>query len=263
MNASKIPIGNFFDKVTVGCIERVYIRNARLFSQALRERVLPNFSTLEVEAKQLGEDLYVNSQNEYEADSAFEISADWFVSMSRIKQSMLNLHAVGLRHLFEQQIYDLTYVARIDEPFKRKSDNPKDKRPQREKVKLRYADFEYDKKLLRETGHIDIETLAGWDELEELRRLCNAIKHAEGSSMAELRKNYPDLLNSPSLLHEIFPEISDLFASNTCNRAIRNSLVGDEIFVKDQDIDRYTAAIEDFWCSFVRLINDGLSMDKV
>jgi hypothetical protein len=249
------PVTNYLDKVTANIITRVYIRDIQLFSQSLPERVLPNFNTLEVEAEQLGETLYKNSQNQYDAEAAYEKSRAWFYSMSKIRQSLINLYSVGLRHLFEQQIYDLTYVARIDQPFQRNSANNKDKRSITEKEKLRYADFEHDKKLLKEIGGLDIETLAGWTEITELMCVSNAIKHAEGRSMAEQRNNYPGLLKYSDPSHDIDPEISALLAPRKNNRAIKNPLAGDDIYLKEQDIKRYADAIERFWLDFVIHIN--------
>jgi len=125
---------------------------------------------------------------------------------------------------------------------------------------LRYADFVHDKKLLKEIGGLVIETLAGWTEITELICVSNAIKHAEGRSMAKLRKNYPGLLKSSDSLHDIDPEISALLASRKNNRVIRNPLAGDDIYLKEQDIKRYADAIERFWLDFVVHINKKLEL---
>lgn len=244
-----------FDKVTAECIDGIYIRDIKLFSQSLSERVLPSFENIEEEAKQLNEDLYNNALTQHDLDVAFEKSADWFISMSKIRQSLINLHAVGLRHLFEQQVYDLTYIVRVDEPFKRNSDNKKDKRSVEEKEKLRYADLEFDKKLLKENGGIDLETLAGWDAIKELICVSNVVKHAEGKSMADLRNNYPGLLNNPSYSNDDDFEIKGLLGNRNIKRAIRNPLAGEEIYIKEQDIERYANAIENFWRDLIRCVN--------
>lgn len=261
MKESENPVVNYLDQVTADVISEVYIRDVRLFSQSLRDRILPNFCNLEVEVEQFGETLYKNSLNQYEAETAFEKSAEWLESMLKVRQSVINLHSVGLRHLFEQQVYDLTYVARIDQPFQRNSANKKrDDRSIEEKEKLRYADFKYDKKLLKEICGLDIETLVGWVEITELIYISDAIKHAEGRSMAKLRKNYPGLLKSSDSLHDIDPEISVLLAPRKNNRVIRNLLAGDEICLKEQDIKRYADAIESFWLDFVSHINKKLEL---
>lgn len=243
-----------FDRVTSEYIDDIYIRDIRLFSLSLPERVLPSFQNIEEEAKELEEDCCSNAHNEYEMDVAYVRSLDWSLSMSKIRQSLINLHAVGLRHLFEQQVYDLTYIVRVDEPFKRNSDNKKDKRSIEEKEKLRYADLEFDKILLKENGGIDLETLDEWDTIKELICVSNVVKHAEGKSMAELRNNYPDLLNNPTILNDDL-KIRDLLVNRGIKRAIRNPLAGDEIYIKEQDIQRYANAIENFWRDLIRSIN--------
>lgn len=251
----------YFDKVTAGYIDGIYIRDIKLFSQSLSERVLPNFKNIEEEANKLAEDWYSNAQNEYEMDVAFEKSADWFVSMTKVRQSLINLHAVGLRHLFEQQIYGLSYVVRVDEPCKRNSENKKDKRSIEEKEKLRYADLEFEKKLLKENDGVDLETLDGWDEVRELICVSNAIKHAEGRSMADLRNNYPGLLKDTSFLSDNDCEIRDLLTNRKIKRAIRNPLAGEEIYIKEQDIERYANAIENVWRDLIRCINIRLGYE--
>lgn len=248
-----------FDRVTAEYIDGTYIRNIKLFSQSLSERVLPNFEDIEEEAKQLGEGWYNSAHNEFEMDVAFEKSADWFVSMSKVRQSLINLHAVGLRHLFEQQIYDLTYIARVDEPFNRryKKENHRDKRTEEEKKALRHADLAFEIELLKENGGIDLKTLAGWDEVKELICVSNAVKHAEGSSVVKLRKNYPSLLKDSSLLSDNDCEIHKLLANRRIKRAIRNPLAGEEIYVTERDIERYANAIESVWRDLIRCIRLG------
>jgi hypothetical protein len=190
-----------FDKVTAEYIDGIYIRDITLFSQSLSERVLPNFKNIEEEANKLAEDWYSNAHNEYEKDVAFEKSADWFVSISKIRQSLISLHAVGLRHLFEQQIYDLTYIVRVDEPFNRKfnKENRRDKRSEEKKKTLRHANLAFEIELLKESGGIDLKVLDGWGDVNELIYVSDAVKHAEGRSVDKLRDNYPSLLKDTSL----------------------------------------------------------------
>ena len=46
------------------------------------------------------------------------------------------------------------------------------------------------------TVGISIEEFRSWNDLEELRLVCNAVKHAEGGSAKALEKIRPDLFSN-------------------------------------------------------------------
>jgi hypothetical protein len=238
-------------------VNGVFIKDIRNFVQTLSERILPSFNNLESEAE-----LY--KEKEYErlcyhscdeegvlAELAFENSADWFASMSKIKQSLINLHSVGLNHLFEQQLYDLSYAGHFDSVGQRNTGNKKDKRNIEDKKKLRYASYEYDKKLLLDVGNINIEILDGWNEITKLRTICNTIKHAEGHSSSKLRKQYHDLFICPDILYK---DIALRNINHPNHSAITTPMSGEGIYLTENHILAYGDAIELFWKSFIRWV---------
>ena len=159
--------------------------------------------------------------------------------MLKIRQSVINLHAVGLSHLFEQQIYRLTSILEFGRRDR--------------------ADFKKDKNLLKTNGKIDIENLMGWQAIKELKLLCNAVKHAEGCSTTELRTLNPTLFEPPpdidEHIQELRTDINNLIGSGSQNylpEPIKNPLAGEDIYVKEEDIKKYADAIKEFWNDFIR-----------
>ena len=136
------------------------------------------------------------------------------------RQGLINLLAVGVHHLFEQQ---LSLVVRKELFLDRESLKMSKVTPQ-----------------LREAG-IDLTALSGWQILKELRHVANAVKHAEGYSAEKLRKRWPSLGVPLGLEHEPFATgIKPLFLP----------LFGDGLYIRREDLERYFGAAENFWRSF-------------
>lgn len=201
-----------------------FILPVRYFGKTLSERILPAFNDLEAEAE--------NSYQQYLLECASDDSGyDWdeteYTYVRDVRQSVINLYAVGLRHLYEQQFSYL--VMRLLNDYQRK------------------ADYKKDKKVLIDTGEIDIERFRSWKKIEELGYVCNAVKHAEGRGSEELKNSRLDLFEHPSALN--LPDDSSkrlLKASK-----VRHPLAGENIYLQEIDIQKYTLAIEDFWREFL------------
>jgi hypothetical protein len=255
MNINATETNGFigFQDAIVRYINSCYIPYVQSFAQALPERILLNFGELLDEAEAIRESEWkeLNSKS-YDEETISELAMDksvsWLNNMQSVKQSLINLHAVGLSHIFEQQLYDLSIASWFDSPNNRITKNEKDRRSTEEKKKLRYADFQFDKKILLEYGKIDIELLSGWDTIKELRDVCNVIKHAEGRSGDKLKKSRPVLFENPALNQ--LPKIT--FDSKRA--IVRQPLSGDSIFLKEDDIKKYAVAIETFWNNFNRWV---------
>jgi len=245
MNINATETNGFigFQDVTVRYIDSYYIPYVQSFAQALPERILLNFGELSDEAETICEKEWqkLNSSSydeETRSELAMDKSVSWLNNMQSVKQSLINLHAVGLSHIFEQQLYDIRITSQFD------SSNKKDNRSAEENKKLRHANFKVDKDILFEHGKIDITSLSGWETITELRDVCNVIKHAEGRSGDKLKESHPDLFEDPALSQ--FPKIS--FGSKKV--IVRQPLSGDSIFLKEDDIQKYAIAIEKFWNNF-------------
>lgn len=206
-NVNKDVINAFFPQIN-------------FFREVVVERLLPAFADLEVEAEEKGQ----QSTTEHE----YENVIDWFIGISQVKQSMINLYAVGLRHLFEQQFYYLANTIHRD--WERK------------------ADFNKDKSVVIDASGINIESFDSWRILKELGLVCNAVKHAEGHSVKNLVKIRPDLLEDPMLLD--MPNIN--FSGQRL--AVQMPLSGEGIYIQEKDIEEYMNAVEGFWREFVEIL---------
>ena len=145
-----------------------FVRQIDLFHKCGKERLLPAFASIEAEAEKESASIwseYMSQPGDDEGDpsGAAEHAMDAGVavlsSLSDLRQTVTNLLAVGLRHLFEQQKAEVEARA----------------------------------------GTIDWPSLHNWGKVEELRIVANVVKHGEGRSASELRKIRPELFVDPTL----------------------------------------------------------------
>ena len=207
-------------------VKHLYVSSFRYFAAALSQRLLPPFSNLEAEAEQFAENEYarlgtVPSLQESDAADVADLANDnavtWYISMAAVRQSVINLHAVGLRHLFEQQVFDLV----LHVPLRAAAT----------------ADIIKDLQALRDNG-IHANEFESWQTLEELRLVCNVVKHAEGGAATRLRAIRPDLFVNPSVANLPFL---------TRPGSVFQPLAGEDIYVREADIERYADAVKSFW----------------
>ena len=113
------------------------------------------------------------------AEWSTEYGIQYYETMLGVRQGVLNLLAVGLHHLFEQQqlFFLRRELARDDEGT------------------LRVAELE---RRLAERG-IDCRSFRCAVKLYELRKAANAIKHGAGPAAKELAALRPDLFKHPAL----------------------------------------------------------------
>lgn len=207
-------------------IQEIYVPEVQYFCKVLSERLLPPLSNLSDEAKNFAHlefqrlsslPFFCESDGGELAELANDTAVSWYSSMVAVRQSVINLHTVGLRHLFEQQLYNLV----LHVPLTSRTS----------------ADYVKDLKTLSENG-IDHQSFISWSTLEELRHVCNAVKHAEGSSSRQLRTLRPDLFIDPKMVSfSQFDRISP----------VTQPLAGEDIYLQEADIDKFMKAIELFW----------------
>lgn len=218
-----------------------YPRAAELFVKALRERVLPQFADLDGEAERF-------AQAEYErlgqlpssgdelfdmgdlAEQANDSAIAWYQTMCGVRQSLVNLHAVGLRHLFEQQLYDFVKHARLSERAE--------------------ANLKEDCKAVESLG-CKLSGFSSWPKLEELRLLSNSIKHAEGRSSVQLKEIRPELF--------VDPLVACLPIVGGPGPTIQ-PLAGEDVYLQEEHLEEYCSAIRDFWISVGEVIDEKSSM---
>lgn len=151
------------------------------------------------------------------AEAADDKGLVYYETMTGLRQSVLNLFAVGLFHLIEQELADLCR----DGAFT--VDPPKDTKI--EPVADWYATH----------FALDLRSLPSWSTVDELRLVANATKHAEGSAARQLRERRPELLHNP-VLRETNPELTP------AEWPIFRPLAGEDLYVTPEILQQYTEA---------------------
>lgn len=216
-----------------GHIRALFIPQIDRYAAVLTERVLPTFHNIDAEAGKLENETYERllSRSSSEdpdiaslAETATGEAADFLLMMWRMKQAQINLHTVGLYHLFEQQILELHRRWLL--PLGGSNINAK-------------IEIEDTKAELLKDG-IDIEKFTAWAMVEELRLVANCAKHAEGSACKQLRTRRPDLLSHPSRRVDGLPWPDP-------DRVVLNPLGGENLYVDRRDFEEYVASLKSFW----------------
>ncbi|WP_133406526.1 hypothetical protein [Parashewanella tropica] len=220
----------FWDRIFV----RNYIPQYEILETTLKARLLPTFADIEREAEEksesewerLGNEIYPDYiDSSHIAEWAEETGINHFMNMSSMRQALINMFAMTLYHVFEQHLMEF----HRKEILHIKKANDK-----------KYFKQKLLKKSLKEAG-VDIESFNSWAAIEELRLLANSIKHAEGDSSDDLqninkRLFYPDSTTA-SMLSSFSNSKSQVF----------NPLSGEDIYVQESDIEKYSLALKAFW----------------
>jgi len=200
----------------VGRVQRFALPYVAAYGQCFLRDVMPAFTNLEKRAEEVVEAEFQRlcSEPAYDdwdgdvaslAEAANDKGQAFYDTMAGMRQAALNLFAVGLFHLLEQQ---LAYLCR-DGAF---TVPP----PGDSKLCEVVAWFR---------GHfnLDLRTLAAWSSIDELRLVANATKHAEGRSARQLREHRPELFISPFIV-EKYPD-----AIERASWPIHLPLAGDDL----------------------------------
>ncbi len=209
-----------------------FVRPVLDFSNCIFDDILPAFGKLDERAQKMASDYYnrVGSEpvGEYQdldmadvADEAHGISLRWYETMVTVRQTMRNLLATGLFHLTEQQLAESCrdVDSDIEPPI----------------TKLGEIEKWYGKNF-----HLELKSLPSWTTLDELRRVANAVKHAEGSSTRQLKETRPELFTNPDYT-EIYKEYEQEGVSPPMSEALA-PLTGQDFFVSEKLLGTYAKA---------------------
>ncbi len=133
--------------------------------------------------------------------------------MVSLRQSMRNLLEAGLFHLAEQQMakfcQDVGFLL---------------KPPQNTNL-MEIANW------FRDSIGLEIDKLASWATMNELRLVANTVKHAEGDSSRKLFALREDLFSNPDY-REIYQEYRE-YGVNAARERVSAPLAGEDLFVND------------------------------
>ncbi len=226
-------------------IRNQFIKQIELLNESIQNRLIPTFDNIETEAEELSEKEWnrlcflcysPDIDSEDLAEKAQEAGIDYYITLSGIKQAVLNITATAIYHLFEQQI--IFFLRR--EVLRPTQEND-----------IGLMKLSYFRKLLLADG-IDIFSFRSWGKIEELRVVSNTVKHAEGDSASKLREMRPDMFKHPTLRNH--PEMDIMQSAVT---RVYLSIAGDDIFVLPKDLSEYKDALVDFWVEFISVCSNS------
>lgn len=220
-------------------VEDVFVPHLGAFREAVFKRVLPAFDNLSEEAQEMANEarrkLLTSASLETDpadlAEAAHEQGLYHYQVMSDVEQTLVNLIPVAIHHIVEQQQLFI---------LRRELLLPDEERNGR---LLKRDEFV---KRLRSVG-IDPAAFPSWACLEELRSVANAVKHADGSSVDELRTLRPDLWSPPAVRdHSTTWDLS--------KTAVYQPLGGQDLYITKSDLEKYFDHAERFWRDFTEAL---------
>ena len=222
-----------------------YIPQYDLLLDTLKNRLIPTFSSVNDEAKDKTEKEWERLNQECidpDGDSsdiaewAENVGINYYLNMLNMQQSLNNMFAMTLYHIFEQHMMEFHRREVLEHQQRNDNRNFKQK---------------IFKDALKAIG-INIESFSSWKVIEELRHLANTVKHADGNSSEKLYELNKDLFNCD------FIKNSDDF-SFLCNTkpSVYKPLTGDDLYVRIPDIQRYCDALKLFWVQLSIAISSG------
>lgn len=205
------------------------------FVQVYFQKLLPVFSDIEGEADRLANNFYDDFMNQpaYDeyidpasvAEQALEMSIEHY---SYLKLGKYNLtatwHAI-LYQVWEQQLRVFLF------------------REMSHAYKLEFKTFctttaEMKEKFL--FHNVDIEHLASWPKINELRLLCNVIKHGPGDSAKKLQTINPMLFKREPALLDKEKDIDYMNSYNT-------TLLEETLNINETTLQQYRDVLLSFW----------------
>jgi hypothetical protein len=224
-----------------GYVQRMIVPDFRAFAAVVTERLLPTFDTFFTEAREHGEkwfrakaaDLDPLNDEQYEAasylaDKAMDETLAYADTVVSMYFGSIGLYSVSLFHLLEQHAADLQWWWVVGG---RTSGD----------TKLRPTpNLGGWKDWLKAEAALDVEALASWRVVNELKLVANTAKHAEGHSAAQLRLIRPELFVHPA-------KREGGRAPGRIDRSIHKPLFGEGLYVTPNDFSRYAEAVLAFW----------------
>lgn len=205
----------------------------KLIVDIYTNRLSPVFGNIEKEAEEKSDEYYnsvANADWDFEkdpfdlslvAEDAFEIGLNYYEKISLMRYNNLSAWLTILYQFWEQQVRLFLFEE------------------ERHYYVIDFKDFcsngikDIKKEFMNHNENI--EKLSSWSKINELRLLCNTIKHGDGGSAEDLRK----LL--PNIFHRVeFPsgDMLDLYKT-TLNNEVLN--------ISDDFIVRYGTCLLSFW----------------
>ncbi len=213
----------------------IFIPQINALRSSLVERTLPSFDKLDEEANRIASDEYerLGSMPADEdsmtdmadlAEAAQEKAINYYIMMFQMKQGLVGLFAVGLYHLFEQQLFNFYNIA-----FRDRNDGL-----------IIGSDGWKELKSKIQAEIIDLDVFEPYIKLELLRLICNVIKHAEGKAADKLKKLKPEYFMPGK--YDI-----NLYVPDDVVIPAELPLAGNDLTIPVDDFTQYCEDVKSFW----------------
>jgi hypothetical protein len=218
-------------------IRDFFLPQLKYLKEALMNRLIPTFDTIAEEGEQVSREAWDAAAGASWDGDILEPSVDWdpgvdhYLNLMATRQSIINLCAVAIRHLFEQQCLMLLR---------------RDLLPRRDELNPALANMSEFKRQLN-NRRIDLASLDSWSILDELRLVSNVVKHAEGDSAAELRILRPEMF-----VHPDDRDSPPSFGDHHIIDELFQPLAGTDLYVTESDLNAYFDAASAFWLALER-----------
>ena len=204
-----------------------------MITRVVKEKIAPLFEQAEKEASKVEEEFWYRPccSDSFDAgdlaEIALEAGLERFELVTNITYGILNMFAVSLYHLFEQHLFYMHQREFADFNSEKKSCNMPE-------VKTALSDL-----------GISIEAFGTYPKIEELRFLCNCIKHGEGQSCVKVRQLRTDFFSHPSVRD---------WDTVTVDYPVPvfNPISGSDLWVTEKDLEGYAQAVIDFFQKLFR-----------
>lgn len=204
----------------------------RLFKDTFKDKIFPSFQDIEKEASDLQNKYYndtmklpCNDPDAFDAasiaDAALELGIGYYEKISLMKYNTFAMWISMLYQYWEQQTRVFLYEEEshcFELEFKKFCTRG---------IKDIKGEFLYHK--------LDITKLECWKKIDELRLLCNTLKHGDGSSARKLKKKRPDLFVREGL--------EDIDLLKLC----KSTLLKQVININEKIFYKYCDILIEFW----------------
>lgn len=222
----------------------IYIPAVDAFRRGAFEKVIPAFANIAAEAEALAEaEFERHGSMPVDPDDPIDMSdvAEWasdaglsyYQTMSDVRQGIVNVLVIGLRHLFEQQ---QSYFL------------------EREPLAEGVTPIRMNERL--SLYGIDVSEFPCASKLEELRVAANALKHGSGPANADLVAIRPDLFVSPALVRLGTSDEHRLRSAQALARRVASPMSGEHIYVQEEDLSEWCDAVAAYWTTLDTTLTD-------
>ncbi len=217
-----------------GPMREKYKNEIRLIIDTYKNRISPVFNNIESDADEIADKYYQsfaeapssgeNAENEMAnaAENAMEVGLDYYQGISLMKYNNLAAWLVILYQYWEQQVRlflfeEERHYFQID-------------------IKTFCTNGINEIKEHFKFHNEDIEKLSSWNKVDELRLLCNTIKHGDGKAAQSLKIIRPDL----------FKPMRDIGGGDLLDlyKTTLNDVVLD---ISDDQMSEYGQSLLNFW----------------